>query len=213
MHSTVFIKYYFENIKGGKILNKKEYIDSLYSSLRNISEEEKRDILMDYEEHFQIGLERGLSEEEISKNLGSPEQIAKHFKYTSLVSKAEEKTTPINIIRVIIAGIGLGFFNLILGLPFIVTIGSLLISGAAVGLSLVLAGGSFFVATILEPLNLPFVSIPYIPNVSSRLMLLCIGIGLALIGVSATILFIKISKRFLIGVLKYIKTNVKIITG
>ena len=194
-------------------MNKKEYIDKLYSSLGNISEGEKRDILMDYEEHFQIGLERGISEEEISKKLGRPEHIAKHFKYTSLVSKAEEKTTPINIIRVIISGIGLGFFNLILGLPFIVTIGSLLISGVAVGLSLSLAGGSFFIATILEPINLSFVSMPYIPNISSRLMLIFFGVGLTFIGISVIILFIKITKSFLLGVLKYIKTNVKIITG
>ncbi len=194
-------------------MNKNEYMDRLYSSLRNMCEEEKREILMDYEEHFQVGLERGLSEEEISKNLGTPEQMAKHFKYTALVNIAEEKTTPINIIRLIIAGIGLGFFNLILGLPFIVTIASLLISGAAVGLSLTVAGGSIFLATILEPLRLSFVSMSYIPNIFSRLMLIFIGIGLTFIGISITILFIKITKSFLLGLLKYIKTNVKIITG
>lgn len=194
-------------------MTEKEYIDKLYINLSNISEEEKRDILMDYEEHFHVGLERGLSEDEISKNLGSPEQIAKQFKYSSLVNKAEEKTTPVNIIRLLIAGIGLGFFNLILGLPFVVTIMSLLISGAAVGLSLIIAGASVFISTILEPLNLSFISMLYIPNISSRLMLVFVGIGLAFIGISLIALMIKITKIFLIGVLKYIKTNVKIITG
>ena len=194
-------------------MTEKEYIDKLYVNLSNISEEEKRDILMDYEEHFHVGLERGLSEDEISKNLGSPEQIAKQFKYSSLVNKAEEKTTPVNIIRLLIAGIGLGFFNLILGLPFVVTIMSLLISGAAVGLSLIIAGASVFISTILEPLNLSFISMLYIPNISSRLMLVFVGIGLAFIGISLIALMIKITKIFLIGVLKYIKTNVKIITG
>ncbi len=201
------------NIKEANVLTEKEYIDKLYINLSNISEEEKRDILMDYEEHFHVGLERGLSEDEISKNLGSPEQIAKQFKYSSLVNKAEEKTTPVNIIRLLIAGIGLGFFNLILGLPFVVTIMSLLISGAAVGLSLIIAGASVFISTILEPLNLSFISMLYIPNISSRLMLVFVGIGLAFIGISLIALMIKITKIFLIGVLKYIKTNVKIITG
>lgn len=201
------------NIKEVDVLTEKEYIDKLYVNLSNISEEEKRDILMDYEEHFHVGLERGLSEDEISKNLGSPEQIAKQFKYSSLVNKAEEKTTPVNIIRLLIAGIGLGFFNLILGLPFVVTIMSLLISGAAVGLSLIIAGASVFISTILEPLNLSFISMLYIPNISSRLMLVFVGIGLAFIGISLIALMIKITKIFLIGVLKYIKTNVKIITG
>ena len=201
------------NIKEANVLTEKEYIDKLYINLSNIPEDEKRDILMDYEEHFHVGLERGLSEDEISKNLGSPEQIAKQFKYSSLVNKAEEKTTPVNIIRLLIAGIGLGFFNLILGLPFVVTIMSLLLSGAAVGLSLIIAGASVFISTILEPLNLSFISMLYIPNISSRLMLVFVGIGLAFIGISLIALMIKITKIFLIGVLKYIKTNVKIITG
>lgn len=194
-------------------MNKKEFMDRLYISLYNISEEEKRDILMDYEEHFQIGLERGLSEEEISKNLGSPEHIAKQFKYSSLVNKAEERTTPTNIVRVIIAGIGLGFFNLILGLPLIITIGSLIITAVAVGASIALAGVSISIATIVEPLGLSFVSMPYMPNVSSRLMLIFGGVGLTFIGIAVIILFIKATKGFLFAVLKYIKTNVKIITG
>ena len=194
-------------------MNKKEFIDTLYLSLHSISEEEKRDILMDYEEHFQVGLERGLSEEEVSRNLGSPEQIAKQFKYSSLVNRAEQRTTPTNVIRVIFAGIGLGFFNLVLGLPLIVTVLSLLISGAAIGLSFIVAGISSFIAILLEPLKLTFMSMMYIPNLTSRFMLIFFSIGLTFIGVAVIILFIKIIKSFLLGVLKYIKTNIKIITG
>lgn len=194
-------------------MNKKEFINKLHINLHNISEDEKKDILMDYEEHFQIGIERGLSEVEISKNLGDPEKIAKQFKYNSLVSKAEEKTTPINIIRVVIAGIGLGFVNLILGLPLIFTAIVLLLSGILVGASVSISGLSFFVATILEPLNLSFISMVQVPNITSRLMLVFSSIGLIFIGFAIVILFIKLIKSFLLGVLKYIKTNVKIITG
>lgn len=200
-------------MKGEDILDKNEFINKLHINLHNISEEEKRDILMDYEEHFQVGLERGLSEEEISKNLGNPENIAKQFRYSSLVNKAEEKTTPINIIRLVIAGIGLGFFNLILGLPFIFTAIVLLLTGILLGASVSISGLSFFVATILEPLNLSFISMVPIPNITSRLMLVFSSIGLIFIGFAVVILFIKLIRSFLLGVLKYIKTNVKIITG
>lgn len=194
-------------------MDKEEFIERLYVSLYNVCEKEKREILMDYEEHFQIGLERGLSEEEISKNLGNPEQIAKQFKYSSLVHKAEEKTTPVNILRVIIAGIGLGFLNLILGIPIIVTIIALLISGVAVGFSIILAGGSIFMSTLLEPLGLSFVNMLYIPNISSRLMLVFISIGLTCIGIIIILLLIKITRKTLFSILQYIKTNVKIIIG
>lgn len=194
-------------------MNKKEFIDILYISLYNIPEEEKREIIMDYEEHFQIGIERGLDEEEISNKLGNPEQIARQFKYNSLINKAEKKATPINILRVIIAGIGLGFFNLILGLPLIVTAVALLISGVAVGGSMALAGVSVFIATIIEPLNLSFINMAYIPNITSRFMLIFLATGTTFISIAVTIFFTKITKSFLIGILKYIKTNVKIITG
>ena len=194
-------------------MNKKEFLNKLYISLRNIPEVEKGEIIQDYEEHFNVGIERGLSEEEISTKLGNPEQIGRQYKYNSLVNKAEENTTPLNILRVLISGMGLGFFNLVLGLPIIFTIFALLISGLAVGLSMGIAGVSISIASLLEPLNLPFINMIYIPNMASRFMLFFLGIGVALLSIVFTIGILKLTQVFFKGMLKYIKANAKIITG
>ncbi|AFS77767.1 hypothetical protein DUF1700 [Gottschalkia acidurici 9a] len=194
-------------------MNKKEFLNKLYISLRNITEAEKREIMEDYEEHFNVGIERGLSEEEISKKLGNPEHIGRQYKYNSLVNKAEENTTPLNIMRVLISGIGLGFFNLVLGLPIVATIVALLISGLAVGLSMGIAGVSISIASLLEPLNLPFINMVYIPNMASRFMLFFLGIGVFLLSIASTIGVFKLTQVFFKGILKYIKANAKIITG
>lgn len=60
-------------------MNRKSYIDLLRYYLRDLPQNVIDDIVMDYEEHFAMGLSGGKSEEEISEELGSPEIIAKEF--------------------------------------------------------------------------------------------------------------------------------------
>lgn len=60
-------------------MNRKSYIDLLRYYLRDLPKNVIDDIVMDYEEHFAIGVSGGKSEEEISEELGSPETIAKEF--------------------------------------------------------------------------------------------------------------------------------------
>ncbi|KNF07219.1 protein of unknown function DUF1700 [Gottschalkia purinilytica] len=194
-------------------MNKQEFLNKLYDNLKDIPEIEKREIMRDYEEHFHIGKERGLNEEEISRKLGDPEQIGKQYKYNSLVIRAEKSNNPLNILKVLICGMGLGFFNLVLGLPLLITAIALLISGALVCISMGIAGVAISVGTLLEPLNLPFISMFYIPNITSRFMILFLGIGITCISVAFTIIFWKIVQYFSKGILKYVKANVKIITG
>ena len=49
--------------KGGRGMNKEGFLFELKRSLRVMSEEERRDVLSDYEEHFRMGAAEGTSEE------------------------------------------------------------------------------------------------------------------------------------------------------
>ncbi|MEH7244706.1 DUF1700 domain-containing protein, partial [Bacillus sp. JJ269] len=51
-------------------MNKNEFLEQLSSSLRNMPNLEKEDIISEYETHFISGKQDGISEEEISKKLG-----------------------------------------------------------------------------------------------------------------------------------------------
>jgi len=61
-------------------MNKDEYLEKLTRLLKDMPKEDKEDILLDYEEHFMVGLEKGRTEEEISKALGDPETVANRLK-------------------------------------------------------------------------------------------------------------------------------------
>lgn|GEM_PF-6258326 len=62
-------------------MNKKEFIDKLSSSLSSLSQDDKRSILNDFEEHFNVGLSQGRTEEDIAASLGDPVEIAREFSY------------------------------------------------------------------------------------------------------------------------------------
>ena len=52
-------------------MNKLQYFEKLEKSLRPLPGEEISDIINDFKEYFEVGIERGRSEEEISMSLGN----------------------------------------------------------------------------------------------------------------------------------------------
>lgn len=60
-------------------MNKKDYLDLLRYYLRDLPDIVVEDIVYDYEEHFNIGLAKGKTEEEIAKELGYPDDVAKEY--------------------------------------------------------------------------------------------------------------------------------------
>lgn len=135
-------------------MNEKQFLMQLHDGIKVLSADERKDILNDYEEHFAEGKEEGKAEEEIADALGSPEKIAKEILAMYHVAQAKTKTTTGNMMRAVWAGIGLGFFNLIIVLgPFIALVGvlaagwitaiSLALSPLLVPVNIVIYPGSF----------------------------------------------------------------------
>ena len=101
-------------------MNKSEFMKELSRNLTNIPVEEMHDISIDYDEYFIIGVEKGRSEEYIALSLGEPKTIAKQLRVNYMIEKAQNTETSGNIIRAVIAAVGLGLFNIIFILgPFI----------------------------------------------------------------------------------------------
>ena len=72
-------------------MNKSEFLEQLSSSLRNMPNVEKKDIISEYETHFISGKQDGKSEEEISRKLGNPKTIAKELNVSYAISNADNK--------------------------------------------------------------------------------------------------------------------------
>ncbi|MBG9774345.1 HAAS signaling domain-containing protein [Brevibacillus laterosporus] len=180
-------------------MNKDAFLHELKVSLSNISAEEREDILYDYIEHFQIGLEEGKSEKEIIEKLGSPKMIAKELLVTFHLDKAQSQPTLGNLFGVIVAMIGVSFMNFVFVLgPSIVILGFLL-AGWGISLALMISP----ILAVLSAIMFGFSSSQWLQVFAA--LTLC-GLGILLMNgmYYATIFMYKLFIR-------YLKMNITIV--
>lgn len=133
----------------------KEYLDILRDRLTGyLSGDDLDEILDEYAGHFAIGKSRGRTEEELSKSLGDPEEVAKEVRAAYLIHKAEQTKSAGTIWRATKATTrlhGLSFAAVIV--PFIlcmVVFGLVFIAG----LAMVCGGAVLLLLAILKFLGL-----------------------------------------------------------
>lgn len=177
-------------------MNKEQFIKQLNASLTRLSLEEREDILQDYEEYFEIGMEEGKSEQEISKSLGNPRQISKELMASFHLGQVEQTTSAGNVMRAVWAVIGLGFFNLVIVLgPFIALIG------------VVIAGWVSAIAFILAPLGALF----NLVLGNFQLFDLFFALGLCGIGIFIAMGMFVATSALTKGFIRYLKFNASLV--
>lgn len=181
-------------------MNKDQFLKSLANGLKRLSQEEREDIIRDFQEHFLIGSEEGKSEEEISQSLGSPYQIARELLAAYHLEKAEETATTGNILRAVWAVIGLSFFNLVIVLgPFIGLVG-ILFGGWAAGLSFIVSPLLVLINTAVYP-------------ESFELFELFLSIGLCGLGLFIVIGMLFATRGLMNLFVRYLKFNINLVKG
>lgn len=73
-------------------MNKTEYLSALKEALKDTDESVMEEIVLDYEEHFQIGMENGKGEEQICVELGAIDDLVKEIKEAYHTNHSEEKS-------------------------------------------------------------------------------------------------------------------------
>lgn len=186
-------------------MTKSDFISILWHSLSNIPEDQKDEILYDYEEHFAIGIAEGKSEEEICNHLGDPKAIAKQYRAESMIKAAEVNSSTGNIFRAVFAAVGLGFFNLIFVFgPFMGLVGILIgLYGASLG---IVIGGAFSIIVSFLALFFPSITVGADP-----LFALLFSIGLTCLGLLFTIGNVYLTKFFYKVTVKYLNMNLSLI--
>jgi uncharacterized membrane protein len=196
------------------MMNKDEYIEKLSKLLKKLPKGEREDILWDYEEHFMIGLEKGRSEEEISKALGNPKTLAKQIKTEYMVKIAEDKQSASSMFEAILSAAGLGIFNLVfVAVPALILI-ALLITFFVLAGVMVFGGIYITLAAIIQPLiplhNFNIMMGDGLLNIFGGIL---VGIGLTILGL-ALLAGMYYLTRWLYGLaIKYLKLNLEIIKG
>lgn len=77
-------------------MNKIEYLSALKDALKDIDESVMKEIVSDYEEHFQVGIENGKTEEQICEDLGEIEDLVKEIKEVYNTDSEEDKKSDDN---------------------------------------------------------------------------------------------------------------------
>ncbi|WP_053435605.1 HAAS signaling domain-containing protein [Sporosarcina globispora] len=180
-------------------MSQTEFLQRLSNLLKNIPEEEKQDILSDYEEHFRIAIESGRPEIQVAAELGKPEIIAKECITNFHLEKASENQSVSSLFRAIYTSVGLGFFNVIFLLgPFIAAV--------AVIFSLFVVSFAFLI-TPLAAIASAFT----VDSISEFFLNLFISIGFAGLGLLIGVGGFKVSRAFIAWSTNYVKSNLNII--
>lgn len=182
------------------MMGEEQFLRALEQSLKKVPKEEREDMLNDYKEHFAIGKSEGKREEDIARALGEPRKIGKEMQATYHLDKAKSDMTTGNVLRAVWAGIGIGFFNLVIVLGIFVTLAALVFSGWVVGIA-------FVASPILAIADSILFSGPF------DWFSMFTSIGFCGLGIFITIgmfYLIRVSKK---GLMRYLKFNASLVKG
>lgn len=177
-----------------------EFLTRLEGLLSTVPESDRKEMLYDYVEHFEMGLTNGKSERDIMEELGDPQFIAKELLADYRITIAEEDHSVSNIFKAIMASISLSFFNLIFVLG-----PALCIVGVFIGLSVTA------LALTLSPLF--FIGAIFFNGMTDAVMNFFISLLLGSLGGLLSIGMLRVGKFLYQLFLQYIKFNLKIIKG
>ena len=98
-------------------MGKLEYLDALKRAMTGLPPETQAKTLAWYEQRFVDGVAAGRSEASIAEELGDPRKVAVTLRASAHMNAFNEKKTPANAVRMIVAGAGLLVFNLFMAIP------------------------------------------------------------------------------------------------
>jgi len=183
-------------------MTKDQYLQELEVVLKGLPVTERREIIADYEEHFQMAYEDGKSDAEIIEGLGNPKSLAKELTAGYYIEQAQNNVSFPFIFRAVIASLSLGFFNLVFVLgPFIGVLGFL--AGLYImDLSLLFVPMFSFFAILFEGVGLVAIFQAFF-----------LAIGLTSLGVLMAVGLYYLTKWIYQLLLQYLRFNLQIIQG
>ena len=132
-------------------MGKLEYLDALKRAMTGLAPEVQAKTLAYYEQRFVDGVLEGRTEEDVAAQLDDPKKIAMTLRANTHMKAFETKKNPANFLRMLVAVVGLGIFNLFMVVPALVY-AALLATLYATGLAFYL-GGSVVTASGLSGAN------------------------------------------------------------
>jgi uncharacterized membrane protein len=191
-------------------MKREQFLSELRRALGRMSDQEKREVLYDYEEHFRMGLAEGKSEEDIARALGNPRYLGKSYAIDALLEAPDDGrgVRAGSVLRAVFASISLTFVNVIFVLgPFMGLVGGMIGLWAA-AVSLPLAG----LGTVLSPIAAAVVPGWFSLGGMSVALVLFAGLGVTGLGLLAVLGMWKLSRLFVQMTAAWVRFNARIVT-
>jgi len=191
-------------------MTREQFLSELKHALGRMSDQEKSEIVYDYEEHFRMGAAEGKRDEDVAKSLGNPRILGKSYAIDALLEepRAGEGVRAGAVLRALFASASLTFVNIIFVLgPFLGLVGGMIGLWAA-AVSLPIAG----VSAALSPLALLVIPAYVSLGGLHPAFVLFAGLGLAGIGLLAVLGMWKLSELFVQMTAAWVRFNIRIVT-
>lgn len=183
-------------------MKKAEFLRTLERNLMALPVQERRDILADFEEHFNSGQALGKSEEEVARELGDPQTLA--GQYVEL--PAPQQNGGNSVVQSVFAAFALLLFDVILVIPIFSTLLGIWLGLWGIDLGLGLGGLGALVASVL----------PWwvtAPSMLARMGLFLLALAVIAMAVLMGIGMVYVTKWSLRGLIGFVKAHVRIIKG
>ncbi len=182
-------------------MSRNEFLQTLNSLLHEVPEMERREMLYDYEEHFQIGLENGKQMKELTEELGDPYTIARDLLSDYHGTSIDLKIKKRGVGKKIWIGFGLFLFNALFIVAPLAAIFAVLVSIWVVALVFTLSPIVLITSSVLG-YSYESLSVNFFVSLSLFSIGMLLGVGM-----------LYVTKFFFITIKNYGKFNAKVIRG
>ncbi|RED58002.1 DUF1700 domain-containing protein [Cohnella lupini] len=131
-------------------MNKLEFIETLRHYLSSMPEEERNELLRDYDAHFMYGLQNGKTEADIARELGDPLTLAREAVGDHFLPPPPWSPPRRDIPRFVGVTIALFFLNLMIALPVFASVWAAFVALCAATVGAFLSPVAFVADSIFE---------------------------------------------------------------
>ncbi|MEZ5744610.1 MAG: DUF1700 domain-containing protein [Sphingomonadaceae bacterium] len=159
-------------------MTRNDFLNRLSRGLRGMSDEDKADVVADYEAHFEAGAMEGRSEQEVAAALGDPGRLAREIRLEAGIRQWEEVRSPSSAWAAVIAFLGLATIDILILLPIVLPVIGVIIGLYVAFFALFVTGGAIMIVG------------PFSGFAGGPVVALLIGLGLMAAAVALTALLV-----------------------
>lgn len=126
-------------------MTRNDFISRLERGLRGMSEQDRAEVVADYDAHFEAGALDGRTEAEVAEALGDPARLAREIRLEAGIRQWEEVRTPSSAWAAIIAFLGLATLDILVLLPILLPVLGILFGLYIAFFALFVAGGAIMI--------------------------------------------------------------------